>query len=164
MTRLSQPVVRGTTPTPTLPLTGDGRVIKGESACPCAVPPHNHNPLPLSSCITPANRGKRPRQPRSGCGSVCALTASAPTSAAAPIGGPFIVDFFCADAGRCIEVDGDTHAEPGQPEYDAARAAWLGQLGSRVIRFTNADAFVNLAGVLETIRSACQEERAQETT
>ena len=70
----------------------------------------------------------------------------------------------CADAGLCIEVDGDTHAKPGQPEYDAARAAWLGQLGSRVIRFTNADAFGNLAGVLETIRSECQEERAKGTT
>jgi len=27
-----------------------------------------------------------------------------------PIGDRFIVDFFCADAGLCIEVDGDTHA------------------------------------------------------
>ncbi len=80
-----------------------------------------------------------------------------------PIGDRFIVDIFCADAGLCIEVDGDTHADPGQPVYDAARTACLDQLGYRVIRFTNADVFGNLAGVLETIRSACQEERVKGT-
>jgi len=81
-----------------------------------------------------------------------------------PIGDRFIVDFFCADAGLCIEVDGDTHAEPGQPEYDAAQTAWLGQRGYRVIRFTNADVFGNLAGVLEAIQSACQDEGAKEVS
>jgi adenine-specific DNA-methyltransferase len=69
--------------------------------------------------------------------------------------GRFIADFYCAQARLCIEIDGDTHAEPGQIEYDAARTAWLSQRGCRVIRFTNADVFENLVGVLEAIRSAC---------
>ncbi len=76
-----------------------------------------------------------------------------------PIGDRFVVDFFCADAGLCIEVDGDTHDEPGQPEYDAARTAWLNERGYRVIRFTNDDVRLNLAAVLEAIREACEKPR-----
>ena len=75
-----------------------------------------------------------------------------------PIGDRFIVDFFCADAGLCIEIDGDTHAEPGQPEYDAARTTWLNQRGYRVIRFPNSDVLENLAGVLETLHRTCVDE------
>jgi very-short-patch-repair endonuclease len=39
--------------------------------------------------------------------------------------GRFIVDFFCAKAKLIIEIDGDTHAEPDQAEYDQARTIWL---------------------------------------
>jgi len=46
-----------------------------------------------------------------------------------PIGDRFLVGSFCADAGLCIEVDSDTHAEPGQPEYGATRTTWLNQRG-----------------------------------
>jgi very-short-patch-repair endonuclease len=74
------------------------------------------------------------------------------------------VDFFCADPGLCIEVNGAAHAEPARPEYDAARTAWLAQLGCRVIRSTNGDVFGNLAGVLEAIRPACPEEGAKGAT
>src|SRR5438552_10606265 len=51
----------------------------------------------------------------------------------------FILDFYCAQAKLVIEVDGDTHAEPDQAEYDAARTAWLEARGYRVIRFDNSD-------------------------
>src|SRR5688500_11778894 len=37
--------------------------------------------------------------------------------------GPFIADFFCADAKLIVEVDGDSHA--GQTAYDERRTKWL---------------------------------------
>jgi len=70
--------------------------------------------------------------------------------------GRYIADFYCADARLCIEVDGDSHAEPDQIEYDAARTRALETEGYRVMRFTNRDVFRDLKGVLETITQACK--------
>ena len=70
--------------------------------------------------------------------------------------GRYIADFYCADARLCIEVDGDSHAEPDQVEYDAARTRALEAEGYRVIRFTNRDILRDLEGVLATIAQACE--------
>lgn len=67
----------------------------------------------------------------------------------------FITDFCCPQAKVVIEIDGDTHAEPDQAEYDAARTAWLEAQGYRVIRFDNRDVHQNLERVLEAICAAC---------
>lgn len=67
----------------------------------------------------------------------------------------FIANFYCAEAKLVIEIDGDTHAEPAQVEYDAARTAWLEAHGHHVIRFSNREVYENLDSVLETIREAC---------
>jgi very-short-patch-repair endonuclease len=56
----------------------------------------------------------------------------------------FIADFYCAQARLVIELDGDTHADPEQVQYDAARTAWLESRGLRVIRFSNIDAYLTL--------------------
>lgn len=69
--------------------------------------------------------------------------------------GRFIADFYCAAARLCIEIDGDTHAEPGQAEYDLARSAWLESHGYQVIRFTNADVHRDLEAVLRALQEAC---------
>jgi len=68
----------------------------------------------------------------------------------------FIADFYCVEARLAIEIDGDTHAEPDQAEYDAARTAWLEARGHHVIRFHNDDVHHNLDAVLEAIREACE--------
>jgi len=70
--------------------------------------------------------------------------------------GPFIADFYCAQPRLCIEIDGDTHAEPGQIEYDATRNAHTEAHGVRTLRFTNAEVMKELAAVLEAIRAACE--------
>ncbi|MCJ7512643.1 MAG: endonuclease domain-containing protein [Anaerolineales bacterium] len=70
--------------------------------------------------------------------------------------GRFIADFYCACARLCIEIDGDTHTEPSQVEYDTARTACVAAQGYRVLRFTNADVKNNLPPVLEAIRQACE--------
>src|SRR5215216_2757012 len=51
----------------------------------------------------------------------------------------FIIDFYCAGAKLLIEIDGATHFEKTQMEYDQARTDYLESLGYEVIRFTNDD-------------------------
>jgi len=65
--------------------------------------------------------------------------------------GHFITDFYCATAKLVIEIDGNTHAESDQVEYDAARTVWLEALGYTVIRFNNIDVYRNLDSVLRAI-------------
>jgi very-short-patch-repair endonuclease len=47
--------------------------------------------------------------------------------------GPLILDFYCATAKLCIEVDGPSHES--QTEYDQRRTMWLAHEGIRVLRF-----------------------------
>jgi very-short-patch-repair endonuclease len=68
----------------------------------------------------------------------------------------FIADFYCAQARLVIELDGDTHAEPDQVQYDAARTAWLEACGLRVLRFTNLEVHKHMDSVLAAIQAACQ--------
>jgi very-short-patch-repair endonuclease len=49
--------------------------------------------------------------------------------------GPFIADFFCAEAALVVEADGAVHL--GRHERDAARDAWLEAAGVAVVRFSN---------------------------
>jgi adenine-specific DNA-methyltransferase len=65
--------------------------------------------------------------------------------------GPFILDFFCAEEGVVIEVDGSSHV--GREEQDRRRDAWL-SCGLTVLRFTNDEVLYNLADVLRRIRLA----------
>lgn len=63
----------------------------------------------------------------------------------------FIIDFYCAQAKLCIEIDGESHLEADQMEYDAARTEFLERLGYRVIRFTNNDVRYNINAVVDEI-------------
>lgn len=65
----------------------------------------------------------------------------------------FIVDFYCAQAKLCIELDGESHLEPEQLEYDLARTEYLESLGYRVIRFNNNDVRYNINTVVDEIIS-----------
>src|SRR5437868_6373983 len=63
--------------------------------------------------------------------------------------GPYVVDFFCAEAKLIVEVDGGQHADD-----DEARTRWLEARGYRVIRFWNNDVLANTEGVLQMILAA----------
>lgn len=63
----------------------------------------------------------------------------------------FIVDFYCAEAGLIIEVDGAVHDEPGHAEYDEDRQAFLQELGLTVLRFSNAQVIRETDAVVEVI-------------
>ena len=63
----------------------------------------------------------------------------------------FIIDFYCAQAKLCIEIDGSSHLETKQQEYDQARTEYLEELGYKVIRFTNNDVRYRINSVIEEI-------------
>jgi len=52
--------------------------------------------------------------------------------------GPFILDFYCAQAKLCIEIDGWAH-KVGDPTHDQRRTGWLNERGIRVVRYTASD-------------------------
>jgi len=67
----------------------------------------------------------------------------------------FILDFFCYEHKLAVEIDGGSHYQPDQQEYDQARTDWLAQHDIRVIRFTNRDVDGNIEGVLDEIARVC---------
>jgi very-short-patch-repair endonuclease len=73
----------------------------------------------------------------------------------------FIIDFYCAEAKLFIEIDGVSHLQAGQVEYDEARTEHLENLGYKVIRFTNDDVRYNvdtvIAKIMEEVKVRIQE-------
>jgi very-short-patch-repair endonuclease len=65
--------------------------------------------------------------------------------------GPFITDFFCPGKRLVVEVDGDTHFEPGAEQADNDRTSYFAELGLRELRFTNVDVLTNVDGVVAEI-------------
>ena len=65
--------------------------------------------------------------------------------------GPYIVDFYCANAKLVIELDGSQHYEDQGQEADLQRDQWLNAQGLRVLRFSNADVNARFHGVCEEI-------------
>ena len=48
--------------------------------------------------------------------------------------GPYILDFYCAEARLAVEVDGAFHYEEGAPEHDEERDAYCARYGIRTLR------------------------------
>ncbi|HEX2553174.1 MAG TPA: DUF559 domain-containing protein [Microvirga sp.] len=70
--------------------------------------------------------------------------------------GCYFVDFLCRGRRLVIEIDGATHSTDEEIASDARRTAFLEQHGFRVVRFTNAEVYENLEGVLETVLHVMQ--------
>ena len=67
--------------------------------------------------------------------------------------GPFVADFACVECKLVVEADGGQHGE----ERDAARTAYLEDLGWHVPRFWNNEILQLTDAVLEVILAACIE-------
>jgi very-short-patch-repair endonuclease len=65
--------------------------------------------------------------------------------------GPYIADFFVAQAGLVIEIDGSPHDFGDRPERDLARDAYMEQRGYRVLRVLASDVKSDLEAVLKFI-------------
>ncbi len=68
-----------------------------------------------------------------------------------PIAELYILDFYCAETGVAIEVDGEVHQTNEQKEYDENRSKTLSEYGVRLIRFTNDEVIIKSSDVLDRI-------------
>jgi very-short-patch-repair endonuclease len=53
--------------------------------------------------------------------------------------GPYVLDFYCARANLCIEIDGISHSMGDQPRRDENRDTWLAKHGVKVMRIPAAE-------------------------
>ena len=65
---------------------------------------------------------------------------------------PYIVDFYCHQARRVVEIDGSPHRR--QQGYDHLRDAYLARFGIRVLRVENHAVRNDLPAVIHLIRKA----------
>ena len=63
--------------------------------------------------------------------------------------GPYIVDFFCEQAGLVVEVDGAPHF--ARPDRDRVRDALLRAAGCRVLRVPNREVLEHSERVIDRI-------------
>jgi len=66
----------------------------------------------------------------------------------------YIVDFYCAECGLIVEIDGQIHHQ--QIQYDEERTRYLEALGKKVIRFSNQQILENTNDVLQSILGKCK--------
>jgi very-short-patch-repair endonuclease len=68
--------------------------------------------------------------------------------------GRYFLDFYCAKARLCVEVDGDLHAQ--RQKRDRQRDAYLQQLGILTVRIPSSDICRQLEQVVEYIAQLCR--------
>jgi len=62
-----------------------------------------------------------------------------------------VVDFYCPALKLAIEIDGDSHFQPGEQAKDRRRERHIESFGIQFLRFRNNEVRENLVGVLEAI-------------
>jgi len=67
--------------------------------------------------------------------------------------GNYILDFYCQKLKIGIEIDGGTHLNDKDKEYDKKRARELNELGIKILRFWNNDIFYGLSEVENIIEN-----------
>ena len=70
--------------------------------------------------------------------------------------GPFIADFLCREKLLIVEVDGATHSEDNEIQYDERLTRYLTSEGYRVLRVQNVDVYRNLTDVLDMVLMALE--------
>lgn len=69
--------------------------------------------------------------------------------------GRYTLDFYCARAALCVEVDGNAHEMGNNPQRDARRDAWLLEQGIQTLRIPAAEVFWNPEAVILLIQERC---------
>jgi very-short-patch-repair endonuclease len=65
--------------------------------------------------------------------------------------GPYVLDFYCAEANLAVEIDGIAHDMGDRPQRDARRNAWLRKRGVTVIRIPAAELMYSLDEAADAI-------------
>ncbi|MDP2244466.1 endonuclease domain-containing protein [Pseudomonas sp.] len=68
---------------------------------------------------------------------------------------PYVLDFYCAELGLAVELDGGQHFSDEALHKDAERSRYLERYGVRVLRFSNREVLAQMPEVLaEILRQA----------
>ena len=70
--------------------------------------------------------------------------------------GPYVLDFYCAAAKLCVEIDGIAHSMGNRPERDAARDDWLGGRGIEIVRIPATDVLRSPIDTAEALIRRCR--------
>ena len=70
--------------------------------------------------------------------------------------GEYVLDFYCAKANVCIEIDGIAHDMGDRPKRDLKRDAWLAEQGIETLRIPATDVLKAPEEVAEAILRYCQ--------
>lgn len=70
--------------------------------------------------------------------------------------GPYVMDFYCAKANVCIEIDGMAHDMGNRPERDVGRDARLRELGLEVLRIPATDVLKSPEEIAEALVRYCK--------
>jgi very-short-patch-repair endonuclease len=65
--------------------------------------------------------------------------------------GPYVLDFYCAEARLAVEVDGMSHDLGDRPRRDVARDAWLKAHGLMVMRVAASEVMRNADDTADAI-------------
>ena len=68
----------------------------------------------------------------------------------------YVLDFYCAKAKVCIEIDGIAHDMGDRPMRDQIRGDWLKQQGIEFMRIAAVDVLRSAKDVAESIVRLCQ--------
>jgi very-short-patch-repair endonuclease len=77
--------------------------------------------------------------------------------------GRYILDFYCAKAKLCVELDGSQHYTNEGIQKDLARDRYLQEQGIEVLHFSDIDTLKNTSGVMQAIYEKIQERLQHET-
>ena len=70
--------------------------------------------------------------------------------------GPYVLDFYCALAKLCVEIDGIAHDMGDRPERDSRRDDWLRGQGIEVVRVPASDVLTSPVDVAEGLIGYCR--------
>jgi len=73
--------------------------------------------------------------------------------------GPYVLDFYCAEAKLCIEVDGEAHERGDRPARDAGRDALLQKYGVKTLRIPAREVLIDLDAVVRGIATEAMSRR-----
>jgi very-short-patch-repair endonuclease len=71
----------------------------------------------------------------------------------------YVLDFYSPQLKLAIDIDGDSHFIPGAEEQDKARREHMEAFGSRFLRFTNDEIYINIDGIYQVVYTFVNEMR-----
>ena len=69
--------------------------------------------------------------------------------------GTYVLDFYCAQAKVCIEIDGVAHDMGDRPGRDEVRDEWLREQGIEVVRIPASDVLRSAENTAEALVRYC---------